>query len=107
MTITLEALMAPRLRWARLAAMIVPALLAFVLIVSMVLPPTGSATLKAVFILLFTLVSLASAIFSLYAFLTRDESAGLKEQRASARRRLPAGRTVTRQPAGRPARSQR
>ena len=86
MPISLDELMAPRLRWGRLAAMIAPASLAILLLISLAMPPVSAATLKGVVILLCTLVSLTSVGLSLYIIVTRDEEAASHENRASATR---------------------
>jgi hypothetical protein len=99
MPITLNQLMAPRLRWARRAAIIAPGLLAILLLISMVMPPVGDAALKAVCILLCTLISLVGVVFAFYILLTGDEQAALRERRAKAGRGRPAAGKAQRTPA--------
>jgi uncharacterized membrane protein YozB (DUF420 family) len=68
-----EAWAAPNLRWRWLATAIITALVAVVLMVTMVLPPYGDTALKAVFIMIFGLIAIACTLFTFFSLIEGDD----------------------------------
>jgi len=68
-----EAWAAPHLRWRWLTAAIVSALVAVGLMVTMVLPPYGNTTLKAVFIMIFGLIAIVCTLFTFFSLIEGDD----------------------------------
>ncbi len=68
-----EELAAPRLRWRWLTAAALAACVTFAVMLSLVLPPYGNVTLKALIIMLFGLVAISSALFTIYSMIQGDD----------------------------------
>ena len=68
-----EAWAAPQLRWRWLATAIVTAIVTVTLMVSLVLPPYGNITVKAVFILLLGLVAIVCTLFTFFSLIEGDD----------------------------------
>ncbi len=74
----LEELAAPHLRWRWLTAAVVTAFVAIWLMVSMVLPPYGNVTLKALLLTLFGLIAIGCTIFTIFSVIEGDDHPELR-----------------------------